>query len=166
MARGGTRTSAKNIEAKERQRKALELRKLGCGYQEIADKLGYASTSSSHKAVKLALKELTREPAEEVLKLELERLDVATRAIAKQVRDGHLGAIDRWLRIIESRAKFLGLHAPKESDVLMALKVLAENGILPPQVAEVAVGEMARVKDAIAAALEASSKGDGDAPPA
>ena len=102
----------------------------------------------------MALKELTREPAEEVLKLELERLDVATRAIAKQVRDGHLGAIDRWLRIIESRARFLGLHAPKESDVLMALKVLAENGILPPQVAEVALTEMAKVKDAIAAALE------------
>ena len=35
-------------------------------------------------------------------------------ALAAKVRDGNLAAIDRWLRLSESRRRLFGLDAPKE----------------------------------------------------
>lgn len=97
------------VDANERQVRALELRKAGVSYQTIADTLGYGGPSGAFKAVQTALKTTLREPAEELRSLEMERLDQAAFAIAAQVRAGNLGAIDRLLRIMERRAKMLGL---------------------------------------------------------
>jgi len=44
-----------------------------------------------------------------VLQLELERLDAMQAAIWDDAMNGHLGAIDRVLKIMERRAKLLGL---------------------------------------------------------
>ena len=70
-----SKTSERRLEAIEKQRKALELRKAGVGYVAIAKQLGYAGPSSSFKAVNSALKRTLQEPADEVRRLELERLD-------------------------------------------------------------------------------------------
>jgi hypothetical protein len=98
---------------------------------------------------------LFREPAQELITLELERLDMATRAIAHQVEKGSLRAIDRWLRIMDRRAKLLGLDkAPQQSiDVLSALKVLVENEVPPPEIVLLAGEELSRVTAEIGEAL-------------
>src|SRR6188768_522389 len=101
--------SVNRINAAERKRDALELRKAGVGFQAIADRLGYKNASGAHYAVVSALKEITKPAAEEVRDLEVERLDGMLFAISAQVSYGHLGAIDRALRIMERRAKLLGL---------------------------------------------------------
>lgn len=105
------------VNANDKQRQALELRKAGVSYAEIATRLGYRSGSGAHAAVGAALKKTLQEPADELRKLEVERLDAMLLAIATQVRQGNHGAIDRALRIMERRAKLLGLDAPTRQDV-------------------------------------------------
>ena len=106
-----------SVQSLDRQLKALELRKAGVNYQQIADTLGYANPSGAFKAVERALKALQKEPASELLALELERLDAMLVAIAPAVRAGNFGAIDRALKIAERRAKLLGLDAAAKLDV-------------------------------------------------
>jgi hypothetical protein len=55
---------------------------------------------------------MLREPAEQARNLDLKRLDAMTLALWSQARQGNQGAVDRLLRIMERRAKLLGLDAP------------------------------------------------------
>ena len=100
------------VDANDNQRKALELRKAGVSYQQIADAIGYKDASGAWRAVKAGLKKTLQEPADDLRKLELERLDSAAAAIYPSVKQGQYGAIDRWIKIMERRAKLLGLDAP------------------------------------------------------
>jgi len=43
--------------------------------------------------------------------LELQRLETALHALVSKVHEGDLAAIDRWLKLCESRRKLLGLNA-------------------------------------------------------
>lgn len=119
-------TSPRRLAAKEKQRRALELRRAGASYAQIGRVLGYRSTASAHKAVEVALTMTLREPAEAVRQLELERLDEAQRAIWPRVRAGDLEAIDRLCKLMDRRAKLLGLDAPKQVEVLTIDTVDAE----------------------------------------
>ena len=104
--------SEPRIDSVEKKRKALELRKAGASYEQIAEMLGYRSKSGAYKAVSLALRDLLREPADSVRKLELSRLDDMLMGIWPRVRSGDVLAIDRALKLAERRAKLLGLDAP------------------------------------------------------
>jgi homoserine acetyltransferase len=53
----------------KRRQEALELRKAGLTYTEIASTVGYHGHTAAYKAVKAALLETIREPAEEVRRL-------------------------------------------------------------------------------------------------
>jgi len=117
MHNNQTLANQKAIEVNERQRQAVELRKAGVGFQRIADQLGYKDASGAYRAVRAALKKTLQEPADEVRKLELERLDVMLFGIWTQVRQGNQGAIDRALKIAERRAKILGLDAPTKAEL-------------------------------------------------
>jgi hypothetical protein len=105
---------ANKIASHERKLQALELRKAGASYAAIAEQLGYRSGSGAHAAVKAALRDTLREPADEVRKLELERLDAALLAIWRRVQAGDYAAIDRLIAIVNSRAKLTGTFAPKK----------------------------------------------------
>jgi transcriptional regulator len=103
---------ANNIDATEKQAKALVLRKAGASYAAIAEALGYGGVSGAFKAVSSALKKTLREPADELRTLELARLDDMLKAIAGHVAAGNLTAIDRALKIQQRRAALLGLDMP------------------------------------------------------
>lgn len=105
------------VKAHDNQLKALELRKAGVSYQRIADSLGYKSASGAHKAVQTALKKTLQEPADDLRRLEVERLDAALAAVWSSVLKGQYGAVDRFLRIQERRARLLGLDAPTKADI-------------------------------------------------
>jgi hypothetical protein len=100
------------VASHERKLRALELRKAAVPYQQIADELGYRSASGAFNAVKAALKATLREPAEELRELELARLDAMLLPLWRRVQRGDEKAIDRALRIMERRARLLGLDAP------------------------------------------------------
>ena len=59
-------------ERRKRMAEALRLRKQGLGYDKIAEQLGI-SLAQAYRDVQDALAEITKEPAQEVRKIELER---------------------------------------------------------------------------------------------
>jgi len=100
------------------EREALELRKAGATYHQIADRMGI-SVSGAHAAVTRALKALREETSEEaqsVRQLEIDRLDAMLLGCWEKARRGDAAAIDRVLRIQERRSKYLGLDAPTKTE--------------------------------------------------
>lgn len=102
-------TGLKTIQEVERGAKALELRKAGATYEEIAKQLGYADPSGPQKVVMRMLQAIRREPAEELVTLELSRIDRLFLTAYDQALKGSLPAIDRCIRLMERRAALLGL---------------------------------------------------------
>ncbi len=125
-----TETSAERLETAERRVYTLDLRKTGATYVAIAEQVirhfglerlprGY-DARYAYKDVARELERINRERADSadtVRTLELERLDRMFLSTWPQVTAGHLGAIDRALRIMERRAKLLGLDAPERRDL-------------------------------------------------
>lgn len=113
------------IKIVERRQRALSYRKAGASYRSIAAQVAIDlncsySLGQAYRDVSEALSELSsnaRLEAESLRELELARLDTATEAIASKVQKGDLLAIDRWLRISESRRRLLGLDAPIQIQV-------------------------------------------------
>ena len=69
-----SKLSPRRIDAKNKQRQALELRMAGRTWQEIADNLGYANHTGAIAAVKTALHSTLQPPADHYRALTLERL--------------------------------------------------------------------------------------------
>lgn len=95
--------------AAERQAKALELRKAGWTYDRIADAVGYANRGSAQRAVEAALDKITREPAQQLLTLQLEQLGEMWAGVYEQATKGDVFAIDRALKIMERTGKLAGI---------------------------------------------------------
>lgn len=118
------RATPAKIAAAERQQKALMLRKGGATYQSIADTLGYANRSSAADAVTRALQDtVDRELADELRRIENERLDALWQPMYARALTGDQAAVDRCLRIMERRAAINGLDAP----VTMRQAVITEE---------------------------------------
>ena len=125
-----SRTSPRRLAVVEKQRQALELRKAGVTFQEIADALGYATAQGALLAVESGLRKTLQQPADELRKIDLERLETMLRqvwpfVIAPTVKAMPIGggvAMQVWddakfhatgtvLTILARRAKLLGLDA-------------------------------------------------------
>lgn len=113
------RVNAATIEAAEKRSRALTLRASGMNYQQIADspwKNGalYSDRHNARRAVLEGLDQIIVEPAEEVLQIELIRLDAHLRALAPRAQRGDDRAISTALKVGEQRAKLLGLYKPTQ----------------------------------------------------
>lgn len=98
----------------ELRAKAFEMRKQGATYRQIAKALGIqvASAYEHVQAELLALRELMLKDAQDVLQLELERLDAILLTAFQQFRGGNVGAGFVLLKAMERRARLLGLDKP------------------------------------------------------
>lgn len=152
--------SRRRISALERSAKALELKKEGATYDEIAAALG-CTKSTAHRAVMRALERIIAEPAEDVKKLELARLDRMLRPLWRKIVDEAASladvvrAVDASLRIMDRRAKYLGLDAPIKIDWTKEVYDAAKASGLSDDDAAAAVAEA----EAIARQLQ--TKGGG-----
>jgi hypothetical protein len=122
-----------DIALAERQLHALRLRSLGASYSDIANALD-VSTATAWRSVKAGLDRTIREPAQDMILIELQRLDRLHAAIWGQaigITSGapDLGAIDRILAIMQRRSKLLGLDAPTKQVVTgqLVMKDAAEQ---------------------------------------
>jgi hypothetical protein len=109
-----SQNDARTVSATERRRRAVTLRKQGLSYQAIANELGMAK-SSVHSAVAKAMQAFEKEIADEAIllaTLELDRLDSLQAALWEKAMAGKLGAVGKVLKIMERRAKLLGLDGP------------------------------------------------------
>jgi hypothetical protein len=156
------RPTSPRIDAAERDAKALELRKDGLTYTQIAERLGI-SRSTAHKHVTRGLHRTRQEPADELRRLEAERLNqLWAEAMAvlrrrhvlvqsgKVVKDDDgqpitddgplLQATTTLLRVMERRARLLGLDAPARHEVLTLDVIDAEIRRLEEQLTQAVPG--------------------------
>ena len=160
----------------ERRGRAFSLYKSGVPYRQVAIAIRKVEDPESGKVlyptyhhstaqrdvqrVLAELRETRLKDAGEYLDLELARLDTALKAIAARVQGGELGAIDRWLKIIEIRSKLLGLEAPVKLQVeravdneLESFMTLLESA-LPSDTYQQVLSAVATLGDRAAAASE------------
>ena len=135
----------RSVETAERDAEAARLRSRGRTYPQIAEELGYCDKGAAHHAVKKILDGIVVEARDLLIKMELDKLDMMTRAVIDVLEGQHyvvsdgrivyigdkddpdrkellddgpvLQAVDRLLKIADRRAKLLGLDAPKRVEV-------------------------------------------------
>ena len=95
----------------DKEIKVLELRRAGLTWSAIADQTGYADATGAYAAYKRAIKRVLDEPADEVRKQELDRIDRLQVAVWNRALKGDDKAINTVLRLMERRARLLGLDA-------------------------------------------------------
>jgi hypothetical protein len=94
----------------ERAQQALNLRKAGATYEQIAERVGYANRGTAHRAVRRALRDAQQDTQADLRSLDAERLDQLLMALWGKALAGSGEAADRVLRIIALRE---GIEAPK-----------------------------------------------------
>ena len=97
--------------AQQRRTKAVELAVAGHGYQTIAEMIGYANRGTVYRIVQEALKAQQITSIDEVRELEASRLDALQEALWPAAIRGKVQAAQAVLKIMEQRARLLGLHA-------------------------------------------------------
>lgn len=114
------RTKARKGLPTDRQLTALDLRRQGLCYTDIAKRLGIAPPSA-YELVQRALFTFVTEAAAEVAILESDRLDTALASIWERVERGDLPAIDRLIKIQERRAKLVGIDKQRDAPAVVAV---------------------------------------------
>ena len=113
MTGNKNKTSAVAMSARDKQLKALEMRRAGHDYRTIATDCGYSNPGNAYRAVTAALRETLQEPADEVRRLEVERIDRLCVPFWPHAELGDYDALAALLKLMKRRADLLGLDAPK-----------------------------------------------------
>jgi hypothetical protein len=148
------RRRSRTVAQIERDAQALEHRRRGLTYRQVAAQMGWKNQASAYEAVQRALSDAICEPADEVRRIELDRLDEymrhalrvlatphymvsqhgevvmftdAATGVDKPVMDDEpvLRALDRLLKISAHRDRLLGLAAPTRTRV----EVITEDAV-------------------------------------
>ena len=93
-------------------RQALLLRIQGRTITDISRIVGYKNPSTCSAGILRALNRTLQEPADKLRQIELERLDAMTSYLWPYVMAGDTNAIGKVVRLMERRAKLIGLDAP------------------------------------------------------
>ncbi len=147
----------RSIEVRERDAQAVELRRRHLNYRQIAKELGWASPNAAYKAVQRGLTDTQAEANDEVRQMELDRLDdiargfqrvFATKHYVVSVGSGRVVMDPRQpgqplvddgpvitagialLRVMERRAKYLGLDAPARARIEVVTSDMIEEEIM------------------------------------
>lgn len=102
-----------------RRVQALQLRISGASYRAIGKVLKVdVSVAWSDVQVELAaLRDEAKKLGEEVLELELRRLDACVEGLSKRIKKGEPAAVQASMRVAERRAKLLDLDAPDKKEL-------------------------------------------------
>ena len=109
---GESKTSARLVKATQKRLAAVEMRRDGLTYQEIADNLGYANKACAYQAVKKVMDEIRAEArhlADELVEIEVFRLDYLLQMLLPKINKGDVKSIRAAVKISESRRRLLGL---------------------------------------------------------
>lgn len=116
----------RDVNAALRAEQAMQLRKLGATYQQIAQQCGYSGRAAAYTAVQRELGRTLQDSADSLRKIEAERLDDLYRVMVSKALKGDAGCVDRCLRIMERRASLLGLDVKPDDAAASALPVVRE----------------------------------------
>lgn len=123
--RNNSRTTPEAIERRERDLQCVKLRRAGLGWDAIAQQLGYSDPGHAYRRFMAVMVDYPREDAEAARDLEADRYDQLQRAIWAKCLAGDTWAIDRALKIMDQRARLLGLNAP----IRQQIEVLTESTV-------------------------------------
>ena len=99
----------KCINKAQRRRDALELRKVGATYSQIATALGYANAKAAQRDVAKSLRETTSEPAEQLRMVMEQQYLYQAAQLWTRASKGDLPALDRWRAIMRDIRDLRGL---------------------------------------------------------
>lgn len=136
-----SKTGARRVRGSVRRAQCMNLRRSGATYSEIGAQVGI-SRQAAFKHVKtemLSLAEVASEDASAIRALEIDRLDRLQLGIWSSASTGHLGAIDRILKIMERRAKLLGIDSPT-----LVAEIPIEEAMSPEEAAAIQVNLLNR----------------------
>jgi hypothetical protein len=105
-------TGRTRLKGAERRTQVVELAQAGYTFRQIGEQLGITH-SAAYQHFRNALTEAVRPAAEEALALELARLDTMQQPLWASASRGNLKSQAAVLRLMERRAAYLGLDAPK-----------------------------------------------------
>lgn len=129
-----------DIERAEKKKEALELRRMGYTYAQIAEELN-CHTTTAFTLVKEAIADIPQEAAEDLRTLELNRLDHMQQELWIDYQETKNAAlIDKILALMDRRAKYLKLHVEEDTgaDFLstmaksLAAAVAADKPVIRP----------------------------------
>lgn len=112
-------TSPRLLKAHDRESQAFRLRLGAATYDEIGKALG-VTRGAAYAMVRRVMDRTAKqsqESADELRQLELARLDQLYFRMSILAEKSSAGATDRCLRIMERRARLLGLDAPEKRDL-------------------------------------------------
>lgn len=119
------------IEAREKQRRALEMKKGEATYEEIAQALGYADPSGARKAVRAAIDRIGIEEAKDVVAMDLMRLAEYQKLLTIQLRTkGDLSVIPTLMQVMRERRVLVGWSPETWEEEQRKGKGITNNGVM------------------------------------
>ena len=125
---------AVNAKTQARRLQALDLRLAGASYRQIAQQLG-VDVALAYRDVAKMIAEYASEPAGQVRKAEVARLDKLMLAHWSEAIKGDYKATQMVLQIMDRRARLLGLDAPQRIDITGWIREMAQREGLDPDAA-------------------------------
>ncbi|MGI5293164.1 hypothetical protein ACQEVF_59000 [Nonomuraea polychroma] len=105
-------SKARQVEISQRRYQAVQMRIAGVSPTVIAERLGYSGAASVSKDIDRALQKAAKNEqmaSEQLLKLEIDRLDRIMASLWPKVIKGEVNAAETALKCINRRATLLGL---------------------------------------------------------
>ncbi len=112
------RTAPGDINAAEKARLALTLRKQGYSLDEIALQIGYTHRSAASKAIRRELAHTPQPEAKELRQMEELRLDDMLKVCIPKAQKGDLGAVSRVIDISRRRSEVTGMDVKPDEAVV------------------------------------------------
>lgn len=106
-----------DLDRRKRDSRVYELRIQGFTFDQIAMKVGFNGPSGAWQAYERIKNEMIFESVDEARKLELMRLDELQFSLWDRAINGDLPAANCVLKIMDRRAKLLGLDKPEKVEV-------------------------------------------------
>lgn len=116
---------ARDLNAAQREKLALDLRMQGYDFAAIAEACGYTNSSAACKAWKRAIRRIPQASADEARRNMQASYDMMRRALYEQTRAGKTWAIEAWLKVDEREARLLGLDAKADAPASAQLLLVA-----------------------------------------
>jgi hypothetical protein len=134
LKRKSSQLTSKQVELHERRQVALSLRTAGASYQDIVNaKIGYRDVGHVSKDIRHILQNFVYETPEDVLVLDLARLDEMQKVLTAAFRTGDYGQAGIILRIMQFRRETLGITPDVIANRRNDSQALVNNGIMVVQ---------------------------------
>lgn len=111
---------SREVQVRDKERRAIALKLAGASYQSIAQQLGYASAAGAWKAVQRGMKSSLQEGAGELRRIHYGRLEHMLMLLWPDVNRKDLPSMHAALSIMDRMEKLFGLNAAERIEVTAA----------------------------------------------